>query len=80
MLNKVTLLDAKSALEENVRDHINSRTMPILRNQNIALIGICNCLERMERDLEYLHAKLQPVLKEILDDQQDWQQMTRRGG
>jgi hypothetical protein len=44
---------------------------------DIALIGICDCLERIERDLEFLHAKLQPVLREILDDQQEWQHMVR---
>ena len=79
MVDKVSLFDARMALEENVLQHINSKTMPILKNQNVALIGICDCLERMSRDLDMLHSKLQPILKSLSDDQEDWQQRVRPG-
>jgi hypothetical protein len=77
MTERKSLLDARLALEENVRKHFKRETHPILWNQNVALLGICDCLERLERDVNLLHAKLQPILKELIADQHDWQSHTR---
>ena len=65
--------------DTNGRNCSRRETMPILKNQNVALIGICDCLERMSRDLDMLHSKLQPILKSLSDDQEDWQQRVRPG-
>ncbi len=74
----ISIYEATRALQENVRDHLKQDTHPILRNQNIALLGICHSLERLARDVEILHSKIQPVLKEIINDQHTTQDLTRR--
>lgn len=77
-LDHVSIHEASRALQENVREHLRQDTHPILRNQNIALLGICHSLEKLTRDVEILHSKLQPILKSIIDDQHTVQDMTRR--
>jgi hypothetical protein len=73
----MSIFSAKQALEDNLRKHLTSDKHPILWNQNAALMGICDSLERLEKDMELLHRKLQPILKELVEDQHDWQQWTR---
>lgn len=73
----MSLYEAKSALEENVRKHLNPKAHPILWNQNAALLGICDALDRLRDSVDLLHNKLQPILKELVEDQHDWQRMTR---
>lgn len=75
LIDAITLYDAKSALVDNLANHIKRDTHPILRNQNTALLGICHSLGKMERDLELLHSKLQPILRGMSEDALD----TREG-
>jgi hypothetical protein len=75
--NAMSLDQAKNGLTENVRKHLAKDKNPILWNQNVALLQICDSLERLERDVALLHQKLQPALKAIVGDQHDWQQRTR---
>jgi hypothetical protein len=73
----MSLDQAKIGLTENVRKHLAKDKHPILWNQNAALLQICDSLERLERDVHLLHAKLQPLLKEVIEDQHAWQRKTR---
>jgi hypothetical protein len=73
----VSLYDARSALEENLRLLPPDKYRPAA-NTNKALLGICDALERLKEDVGLLHNKLQPILKELSDDQDEWHQMARR--
>jgi hypothetical protein len=73
----MSIMDARLALTQNLQKHLNKDKHPILWNQNAALLAICDCLEKLERDVHLLHAKLQPLLKEVIEDQHDWQNRTR---
>jgi hypothetical protein len=75
-INSITIHQAEAALQKNIAN-FKPDTHPILHNQNIALMGICHSLSKIERDLEILHSKLQPVLNLIIDDQQYWQDQVR---
>ncbi len=77
-LDHVSLIEAKRALQDNALKHLTPKSAPALHNLNIALLGICHSLDRLTLDLEFLHAKLQPVLKEIIEDQHHVQDQTRR--
>lgn len=70
--NDVSLFEAQNALQANIAI-FKPDTHPILRNQNIALLGICHSLGKLERSLDLLHNKLQPILREMSEDTIDVQ-------
>jgi hypothetical protein len=72
----MSLYDAQVALRENARLFVPDKYQAA-RNTNIALQGICDVLERLRDDVALLHNKLQPILKELSDDQNDWQSSVR---
>ena len=68
---------AMNALQENLSllDPVKHKAA---RNMNLALIHICEGMSQLSGDLGLLHAKLQPILKEIADDQEIVQKKTRK--
>jgi hypothetical protein len=72
----MSLFDAQLALRENARLFASGK-YPAAKNTNTALQGICEALERLRDDVALLHNKLQPILKELSDDQDDWQSAVR---
>lgn len=73
----VSIFHAMKALQENLGllDPVKHKAA---RNMNLALIHICEGMERLSGDLTLLHEKLQPILKQIADDQEDVRKMTRK--
>ena len=65
------LAEVRKALDEN--DHLLSEKIksPVARNTNTAIRYLVETVARLEADMIQLHAKLQPVLKQIRDDS-DW--------
>jgi hypothetical protein len=72
----MTLSEARRALQSNAT-LINSEKHKVAWNTNSALLNMCDALDRLERDVALLHSKLQPILKELIEDQHDWQSHTR---
>jgi hypothetical protein len=66
-----------NALQENLGllDPVKHKSA---RNMTFALIYICDGIESLSHDVGLLHAKLQPILKEIADDQEVVRQKTRK--
>jgi hypothetical protein len=66
-----------NALQENLGllDPVKHKSA---RNMTFALIYICEGIESLSRDVGFLHNKLQPILKEIADDQEFVHKMTRK--
>jgi hypothetical protein len=73
----MSLYNAQMALRENARLFASDKNQAA-KNTNTALLGICDALERLKDDVALLHNKLQPILKELSDDQDDWQTAVRR--
>jgi hypothetical protein len=73
----VSIYLATQALQENLSllDPVKHKAA---RNMNLALLHICEGMERLSGDLNLLHEKLQPILKQIADDQEDVRKMTRK--
>jgi hypothetical protein len=67
----VSLADARQALQGN-QALLDPETNKISHNHNIALLGICAELERISKDVERLHAKIQPILRYLSEDNNDW--------
>jgi hypothetical protein len=65
-----------NALQENL-DLLDPVKHKSARNMTFALIYICEGIERLSRDVALLHSKLQPILKEIADDQEFVRKTTR---
>lgn len=64
---RVSLFQAEKALEEN-RRLLGQETHKIAHNMNEALLHLCQALQRMNDDMELLHRKLQPILKDMEED------------
>ena len=72
----VNLFQAKQALQENSR-LISADTHKVMWNLNVALLHICDALDRTRRDVELLHNKLQPIIKELSGEKEDVRRLTR---
>lgn len=70
--------DAKVVLQRNAT-LLNPKVHAIVWNTNAALLHMCDALQKIQRDVEFLHNKLQPILKELSDDQDDAHRLTRGG-
>ncbi|TAL77320.1 MAG: hypothetical protein EPN75_13255 [Beijerinckiaceae bacterium] len=67
----ITLYQAKQALEENL-NLLSPATHKAVHNLTIALMGIARGLERLQNDHELLHNKIQPILKYLEEENNDW--------
>lgn len=75
-MRHVSETEAIGALAENL-----SKTLPekeYSANLSRALMYICNELERIGRDVNLLHSKIQPFLKEKSDDADLTRRTTRK--
>jgi hypothetical protein len=72
----ISAIQAMNALQENLGllDPVKHKSA---RNMTFALIYICDGIESLSRDVGLLHSKLQPILREIADDQESVHKMTR---
>ncbi len=67
----ISLADAEAALHENALHYLKPGAHPALWNLNVGLLGICQALRKINHDIDLLHNKIQPVLMQVADNQDD---------
>lgn len=60
--------EARKALEENIT-LINSTKNPVAWNLTAVGLALCDALDRVSRDLELIHRKLDVIKDELSSDQ-----------
>ena len=73
---KPTLSLATHALTETIH-HLDPKEHSAARSMCIALVALCDSQKRVENDVELLHNKLQPILRSLSDDGDDWRTFSR---
>lgn len=68
--NPISRFQAQEALLKNV-ELLDPQKFPAMWNMNVALLYVVDTLDRVRDDVALLHNKIQPILKQISDEEAD---------